>query len=448
MVQDRPVADSDGLAQGQPELERLTLMTLRRILEDRRDGRNHRYLHPRRGRILPVAGLHRQRVGRGGPVVQGSVHGHLSRVLVDGELAVLVARGDGVESLLSWVTESQKALRLAASAVSVASVNSEWRQEISGALQHGDAAFAMMNNNAELQVLAASAVAQLFKGEGAVADVAALGVMTGTFGDREPEVAPGLTQLARDYLESRALSVRVLVQVRQGEHFTAGRAGYLTRLSNEVSEALAEDKDRGSVSVETVEVLYKAVSKLKDYIAELANAEFDISNRVIESQAILSEGNDILWWLINGYSRELKKLRAEASTAELVLPTARELAGLISREVPPAASSEYLRHTLSSAMVDAPTHLTIMEAVAATAPEWRFLSTSAELPEGADRLFPIHAGLHIGCDAPDEADWNRALAERTGLTSDFAATPEEIGVQFLNELSLASRYTSTEPKEE
>ena len=356
------------------------------------------------------------------------------------------SRWAAVESLVRWVTESEKALRLAASAVAVASVSSKWRQEISRALQQGDASFPMVGNDAELQVLAASAVVQLFEEEGAVADVAALGVATGTFGNREPEAAPGLAPLAREYLRRRALSVRVRVEARHRASFTVGQASYLAKLSNDVSDALAEDKNQGSVSPETVELLNKAVSKLKDYFTELANAEFSASNRMIESQTVLSEENNILWWLINGYSRELEKPRAQASTAELVLPSARELASLIAQEVPPAASTEYLRHTLSSAKGEAPTQLTVMEAMGATAPEWRILATSVVLPEGADRLFPLSTGLRIGRDAPDEHDRNRALSDGTGLSADFSSPPEEIGVHFLNELSLASRFATPDPR--
>lgn len=353
------------------------------------------------------------------------------------------SRWAAVESLVGWVTESENALRLAASAVAVASVDSKWRQQISQALQQGDASFPMIDNDAELQVLAASAVVQLFEDEGVVADVAALGVATGTFGNREPEAAPGLAGLAREYLRRRALSVRVRVEARHSASFTADHASYLEGLSTDVSDALVKEDP---VSPETVEVLNEAVSKLRDHLTKLANAEFSASNRMIESQTVLSEENDILWWLINGYSRELEKPRAQASTAELVLPSARELANLITREVPPAASIEYLRHTLSSAKDEAPTKLGIMEAMCATAIEWRAVATSVGLPEGTDHLFPLHAGLHVGRDHPDVDGWNRAFSERTGLTSDFAASPEEIGVHFLNEISLASHFTTSESR--
>lgn len=355
------------------------------------------------------------------------------------------SRWAAVESLVEWVTESEKALCLAASAVAVASVDPEWRKEISQALQQGDASFPMMGNDAELQVLAASAVVQLFEDEGVLASVAALGVATGIFGDREPEAAPHLAPLARGYLRRRALSVRAPIEAPHGASFTVGQARHLAKLSNDVSDALAEDKDRGSVSPETVEALNKAVLKLKDYFTELANAESTASRRMIESLTVLSEENNILWWLINGYSRELEKPHAQASTAELVLPSAQELARLITQEVPPAASIEYLRHILSSAKGEAPTQLTVMEAMGATAPEWRILATSVELPEGADRLFPLSTGLRIGRDAPDKHDWDRTFSDETGLSADFASPPEEIGLQFMNELSLASRFS--EPRE-
>ena len=357
---------------------------------------------------------------------------------------VAKSRWVAVESLVGSVTESEKALRLAASAVAVASVDSEWRQQISRALQQGDASFPMIGNDAELQVLAASAVVQLFDEEGVVADVAALGVATGTFGNREPEAAPDLAVLAREYLRRRALSVRVRVETRHRSSFTGGHASHLAKLSNNVSKALAEE---GSVSPQTVEVLNEAVSKLKDYLTELASAEFSASNRMIEGQTVLSEENDILWWLINGYSRELEKPRAQASTAELVLSSARELASLIAREVPPAASIEYLRHTLLSARDEAPTKLEIMEAMGATDIDWRAIVSSVGLPEGTDRLFPLHAGLHIGCDDPDVDGWSRAFSEQTGISSNFAASPEEIGVHFLNEISLASHFTISESRE-
>ena len=354
------------------------------------------------------------------------------------------SRWAAVESLVQWVTDSEKALRLAASAVAVESVGSEWRQEISLALQQGDASFAMVGNDAELQVLAASAVVQLFEDEGVAADVAALGATTGAFGDREPESAPGLAPRAREYLSHRALSVRVLAQARPKASFTAGEASYLTKLSKNVSDALTEE---GSVSTETIETLNKALAKLKDYFTELANAEFSASNRIIESQTVLSEENNILWWLINGYSRELGKPRAQASAAELILPAARELASLIALEVPPVASIECLRHTLSSAMGEAPEQLTVMDAMGATAPEWRISVASVGLPEGAACLFPLSSGLRIGLDAPDEHGWNRAFLEGTGLSPDFSCPPEEIGLHFLNELSLVSHFSTSAPRE-
>ena len=79
---------------------------------------------------------------------------------------VAKSRWSAVESLVQWVTESEKALHLAASAVAVDSVNPVWRNEIGQALQRGDSSFAMMDNDVELQILAASAVAPVVRSRG------------------------------------------------------------------------------------------------------------------------------------------------------------------------------------------------------------------------------------------------------------------------------------------
>ena len=118
------------------------------------------------------------------------------------------SRWAAVEALVGWATDSGKAVRLSSAAVAVASISAEQRQEIAQVLQGGDASFSMMDNDAELQVLAASAVVQLFKDEGAVADAAALSVATGAFGGREPEGTPDLSSLAHNYLNARAVNAR------------------------------------------------------------------------------------------------------------------------------------------------------------------------------------------------------------------------------------------------
>ena len=369
----------------------------------------------------------------------------LSGVYVQLTDDVARSRWAAVEVLVQRTTESGKAVRLAASAVAVASVSVEQRREVAEALQEGDASFPMINNDAELQVLAASAIVQLLKDEGAVADAAALGVVTGTFGDREPESAPGLALLAQDYLNRRALSVRVRVETPRRAAFTSQQVSALTKLSKDVSEALVEDRNQGTVSPDTLEILNNAVSKLTAHVRRVAEAEFDASNRLSQDHGAFSEENNILWWVISGYSRELSKPRDQASPAELTLPSARELASLATRGVSPAASIEYLRHALSSAKGEAPQLLTVMAAIKATAPEWRASATSVELPEGTDRLFPILVGLRVGGEVLGGSDWSQALWDRTGLAADFADTPEQIGLHFLNELSLANCLASSEP---
>lgn len=354
------------------------------------------------------------------------------------------SRWAAVEALVAWATDSGKAARLSSCAVAVASIGDEQRREIAQVLQGGDASFAMVENDAELQVLAASAAVQLFEEEDAAADAAALAVATGAYGGREPEGTPELRLLAHNYLNQRAVSVRARVATPREPSFTPGQGRELGRLSKAVSEAVLQDTQQGGVSMTTAEALEKVISSFTTHFRRVAAAEFAASTRLIQDHAALSEENNILWWLISGYSRDLDKPRAQASLAELTLPAARELANLTTSGVPPAASMEYLRQALSFAKGKAPQSLTIEAAIEGTTPQWRPLATAVKPPEGTDRLFPILAGLRAQAASPSGSDWGHALRDQTGLAADFADRPEQIGLHFLNELSLARCLANSE----
>ncbi len=367
--------------------------------------------------------------------------------LTDG---VARSRWAAVEALVHWATESGKAVRLSAPAIAVASISAEQRQEISQVLQGGDASFAMIGNDAELQVLAASAVVQLLVEEGPVADAAALSVGTGTFGNREPEAAPGLAQLAHDYLSRRAVTARIYDDAPRDSAFAPRQAAYIKGRLNTLSKDLAsdgeeQDADDGLASATAVEALGKIVASLTGYLEQVATDESIAHNRLVRAQAAFSEETNILWWVINGYSQDLSRPRGQASAAELTLPSARELAHLVTHGVPPAASIEYLRRALSSAEGGAPDQLTIAEVMEAAAPDWRESATVA-LPEGGpDHLFPVLTGLRIVDEGSGNDDWKRIFRDRTGLAGDFTAAPEEIGIHLLRELSLGSCLVSSAP---
>ena len=345
--------------------------------------------------------------------------------------AVAKSRWGAVEALVNWAAEPQKALRLSASAIAGASVREEWLQEISGVLRSGDASFSMIDNYAEMQVLAASTIVELFAEEGSAADTAALCVATGTFGDREPEPTRGLASLADNYLSRRAVSIRHHERALRASALTSAQMGVGTKLSNEVAEALGQND-----YITAVTALDKAVSNLAKRLENVAEAESTAHNRLVRSQAALSEENGILWWVINDYSQELSRPRTQASQEELVLPSARELARLITHDVPPTASIEYLRHALSSAEGEPSPQLTVAEAMKATAPEWRDSATVVFPEDGPDHLLPVLAGLRIMSERPALGEWAQTLRDRTGLAAEFADAPEKVALQLLRELVL------------
>ena len=279
----------------------------------------------------------------------------------------------------------------------------------------------------------------------------ALSVATGTFGDREPEATPGLAQLARDYLSRRAVAARIYDDAPRNPSFAPNQVAQIKRRLTTFSKALAADgedqtDEERPAPAAAVETLGKVVSSLTEHLENVATAESTARNRVVRAQAAFSEETNILWWIINGYSQDLSKPRGQVSAAELTLPSARELAGLVTHGVPPAASIDYLRHALSSADGGASEQLTIGEAMEATAPDWRESATAA-LPEGGpDHLFPFLTGLRIMGGVPSNDGWKHVLGDRTDLSGDFTATAEEFGLQLLRELTLSSCLVDSEPE--
>ncbi|MYB42514.1 MAG: hypothetical protein F4X76_10075 [Chloroflexi bacterium] len=298
-------------------------------------------------------------------------------------------------------------------------------------LQSGDVAFSTIDNDAEMQVLAASTIVALFEEEGLATDTAALCVATGTFGDRAPEATPDLDSLAHDYLSRRAVSIRPHEEPLHTSALTPAQMGVGTKLSNQVEEALGQNDYAAAVTA-----LNGAVSNLAKRLENVAASDVTARNQLVQSLAALSEENDILWWVINDYSRELSRPRGQASPQGLVLPSAYELASLVTHDVPPTASIEYLRHALASAEGEAPIQLTVAEAMEATTPDWRDSATAALPEEAPGHVLPLLAGLRIMGETPAAGDWNQALRDRTGLGADFADAPEEVGLQLLRELLL------------
>ena len=374
----------------------------------------------------------------------------LARVNVQLVDKVARSRWGAVKALVSWATTPQSLLRISSVALTGASVPEAQRQEISKVLQGGDASLPMVGNDAELQVLAASAALQLLADEGSAGDIVALCMATGTFGDREPEVTPGLAELALNYLSQRAVTARAYSGAPSVSGISSGQASAVSRHLNAVSRALPQDEEddhAGDQPASTIVVknLNRAVQLLTEYVKDAGTSESSAYNELIRTQSVLSEEIDILWWIINGQSRELGKARGQASVAALTLPSAHELADLATGGVPPAASLEYLRHALSSAQGEAPQELTVMDAMEGPGRAWR-ASVIADLPgEGTEHIFPITAGLRIMGEVLGRDDRNRLLRERTGLAGSFAAAPDEVALQVLRELSLITCLSTPRP---
>ena len=307
---------------------------------------------------------------------------------------VAKSRWVAVEELANWANHPHKVLRLSAIAIAGPSTADANPDELIRVLQSGDASFPMIENDVEVQVLSASAIAEILTGNDAIADIASLAISTGTFGDREPDVAKGINQLSERYLLERATNSRLL-----------------SRAENNATEWPSQFRT----------------------IKDLAAATSSSRAELMEAQAVLAEEVNVLWWIFNGRSRLWGNSRDELSAAQLLLPSASELADLIYSPVPPIAATEFLRHVLACAQKPLPRVMKVTEAIESTPRDWR-LSIRQSMPEVIPRtLLPLTS--IVGEPQQNENRANQLNAS-TGLSGEFEFPLMQLGSQFLRELLL------------
>ena len=307
--------------------------------------------------------------------------------------ALAKSRWKAVNSLTKWANQPGRGLLLSLAAVSIEQLSEQELSDIQGVLQRGDSSISMINNHAEVQALAASSIVQLFNIQSPVADVAALCVATGTFGDRDPETAPELRQVAENFLLARAIAIRTCEITERKLSFSSGRKSAISRKLNAFKSDLTQGEEdvpseEGFASAKLVRDLCRVVSELADDLREVAKAERNSYLQLGRYHSFLSEESDILWWIMSDFSHDLRKSRSGASVVELTLPSARELAHLIANFVPPAASKDFLRHAYSRCTDHPVRSVSIANAILATPVDWR-ASVIRSLPaSSAASIFP------------------------------------------------------------
>ncbi len=316
---------------------------------------------------------------------------------------VAKSRWVAVEKLANWANQPHKVVQLSAIAAAGPSTAGTNPDELIRVLQSGDASFPMIENDVEVQVMSASAIAEILTGNDSIADIASLAISTGTFGNREPDLANGINQLSERYLLDRATNSRMLIR----------------------AESDAADWP-------------SKFRTIKDLAAKTSSSHAEL----MEAQAVLAEEVNVLWWIFNGRSRTWEQSRSDLSAAQLLLASAGELADLIHSPVPPFAATEFLGHVLACARKPVPRVMKVTEAIDSAPRDWRQL-ISLSMPDVIPRtLLPLTSQMRESEQSPIESRADQLNAS-SGLSGEFEAPLVQLGLQFLRELLLIKTVRHT-----
>ena len=351
------------------------------------------------------------------------------------------SRWRAVAALARWADQPEKALLLGEMSVAAGRVSNDDLGEFWRLIGEVDSSISMDENRAEVQVLAASAVIQLFEDHSEFADVAALCVATGTFGGRAPETAPGLQIAAENFLDWRAVATRTFEKPDRDQSFSSGQKGSITKQLNRVEAQITEDPQ---ATASAIRELCKVVGELAGRLSRVAKAELDTRLQFERQQAIIAEESDILWWITNRASTDLTLLQDRRDTARFILETAWEFSNLVTQRVPPLASLEYLRHSLSVASAHNLESICIVEALSASNPEWLIFPSNSLPSRVGIHAMPILGGLNLKRQSVDDA-WESLYVEQTGLSSGTTVASDELAVQVVRESALCNALSGIKP---
>lgn len=350
----------------------------------------------------------------------------LAEITPSGE--ILQKRWEGVEAFLNSIKDDKVPLELVRVFLALKPKNEEFIGKFRQKFIDADPAFPSRDNDAEVRVLAASALADCLENKrfSNGFTVAQSLCCYSLFGQKKIDAISELIGIASEFLRQESVEARdveelakVKIPVKLDQFFdeikkhAPGNAfgaawphieGLFTALRSSL--------------VSSVNVLSKNL--------ELLEANLDVQR----------EENDILWWLYGEYSRDLEKKFLEITKPGVSLILAKELADLTLRLPGPNSSRAFLDKGLSVASVDSKSETSIKEAVNSTDRQWRE-NYVRDVEFGLVSEFcPIHCALEKSIETDGKDDWVPAFQKSIALDPNNCLSALDVSMQFYLECLL------------
>lgn len=294
-----------------------------------------------------------------------------------------------------------------------------------------DDKFSMLDNNAELRVLAgASLVAELDS-----ARWPNLAALLLTCGALRGKAAPlgDVVRLAQEFLDSSASVLRSRDQVR-----APSKSSLEGQLSENLAAALTALK---TFDPATTAPIGEALRGLTVTVISLGEWAREVEQQV----ALRREESDVLWWLFGGKSRDSGEPFSQMSVAPASLVAAKEMADL-TRTIPaPYSSLAFLDKVVRSAQGRrSASTVTLAAAVDGCPSAWRRKIATDALIDPVVDFCPTSFALRKADEADGDKAWHAIFKGVTGLDPEMKMDPVDLAMQAYSEWLLARAYADAE----
>lgn len=342
---------------------------------------------------------------------------------LDPEPEVIDRRAKGIDAVIESLSK-EDALELVRLMYDFPLTN-KYRETFSQKFRSVDTSFPMKDNARELEVLAASTVAQLYEENGGVADLAIFATLCGSFlvGDMRPP-ASEILKIAQNKLISHAAEQRQTSSLSELEQTSFDLEKQITQLA---------DKCQNNN-------LKQASDPLSDLLRNIttACAQFEESVREVNVQMqrqiqLFSEETNILWWVIGESSHDLECGMDQFQVGAACVIAGKELGDLVLKVPGPTSAKALLHRMVASIDEELPDTIDIRSGICACPRHWRKDEFDEDIIDTVGALCPIHCAVKTSLKTDANDDWWPVYTKLTGAESSCAKKPLEVALQTYRE---------------
>lgn len=286
-----------------------------------------------------------------------------------------------------------------------------------------DESFQSAANDRELQILCGATLAELLRGNGQVASVAALAVSAATsLGVNKPDLPFDLAEASEAGIERQAEVHRLRPDLKKLPAVAFPKGEF-----DKATQKFESQPDLTNV-VPTLSVLIDASKAAFDALLTSCSDGLAATSAFV---ALQDEELEMLWWLVGERSVDLDRAFGKLAREERPLIVAKELAQMTLYLPGPTA----IKSLLARSGLKESDKLAVPACINACDVDW--LRPLVDGPEPSPVTRPLHLAVKRKLETLDNTSWVAGWAAATGVGADQKFSASHLGTQFYRERLLA-----------